>query len=76
MIGCVHLLEMAVMIAGFSLGQIRAWKYETRLNDTSRQADRFFDLVAKESNPRTGVTVRDFVLKYEQPCAGIPHLTI
>lgn len=47
MIGCIHLLEMAAMIAGFSLRQIRAWKYETRLNDTGQQADHFSVLLPR-----------------------------
>lgn len=47
MIGCIHLLEMAVMIAGFLLRQIRVWKYETRLNDTGQQADHFSVLLPR-----------------------------
>lgn len=67
MIGCIRLLEMAVMIAGFPLRQIRAWKYKTRLNDTTadcetaRPAGRpFLAVVAKESDPHAGRIVRDF----------------
>lgn len=45
MIGCFRLLEMAVMIGQCSLRQIRAWKYNTRLNDTNADGQAFFFLL-------------------------------